>query len=483
MFCRFCGTELPDDAVFCSKCGKQIIEAKDSAMDDDVRGEECLEEMIPPEAESLPLLESPAETEKPEPSKKKKLTRGKVLSELFSVIFWVSVGFLALNYMEDQQIQELNTVIEESVQETLVPLKEIGISYSIIIPEYKLPKVTKRSWEEALQADDVASLYYGIASSFGVGEDVKKGKPVKYYLYQVPVEVYADFEGTGETLIGKVIVDVIAAFQGIQYHADVRIWTDTQLSSDLKTTIADIELAKEASCVSIHDVRFEQYRGKNIAVIAYTWTNITDSETSAAYNVDIHAYQNNIELASAYFANENSDLLLRDVKPGVSIELEEVFYLDDLQSDVLVEVTPWITNSGKVYISNTYPCNEAQISHNSTNDIMVSDFAGTYCYDASFDNPDGTWTNFYYELQIMQVIQGVNASLVWRGNHIFNDIYISESTAIEDNTIYFYAEAYQTDYEAGYHSLTYLPADQSPYGIDTIYVDGDTDMPYVKMAY
>lgn len=25
MFCKYCGTKLPDDAIFCSKCGKQLI--------------------------------------------------------------------------------------------------------------------------------------------------------------------------------------------------------------------------------------------------------------------------------------------------------------------------------------------------------------------------------------------------------------------------------------------------------------------------
>ncbi len=115
--------------------------------------------------------------------------------------------------------------------------------------------------------------------------------------------------------------------------------------------------------------------------------------------------------------------------------------------------------------------------------IALSDFVGDYSYDASFDNPDGTSANFCYSLQILQVLEGINASLEWRGNRIFNDIYIGDSTTIDGNTITFYVEDYQTDYEPGYHSLTYIPAAQSPYGSDTIYVDGDTEMPYLRDTY
>lgn len=173
------------------------------------------------------------------------------------------------------------------------------------------------------------SRYYGIGGAFGIAEDIKKGKPVKYYLYQLPVEVYANLNDSGtETLIGKVVIDVTAAFQGWQYFADVRIWTDTQLDSNLQAFITNAEAAREAACVTIDNVWFDEHNGKETIVIAYTWTNTTNSETCAIYNVAIHAYQNNIELENAYFANANNELLQRNVKPGISVELEEVFYLD-----------------------------------------------------------------------------------------------------------------------------------------------------------
>ena len=33
MFCKYCGKELPDNAKFCSKCGKQLIEVLSQTAD------------------------------------------------------------------------------------------------------------------------------------------------------------------------------------------------------------------------------------------------------------------------------------------------------------------------------------------------------------------------------------------------------------------------------------------------------------------
>lgn len=111
--------------------------------------------------------------------------------------------------------------------------------------------------------------------------------------------------------------------------------------------------------------------------------------------------------------------------------------------------------------------------------LTISDFIGDYTYDASFENPDGTWTDFLYSLSIEPGNDGVLISEVWRGIYSFCDDWASQND-LDGNTLYFVVKYGDN---AGTHSLTYIPAAQSPYGSDTIYVDGDTEMPYLRDTY
>lgn len=111
--------------------------------------------------------------------------------------------------------------------------------------------------------------------------------------------------------------------------------------------------------------------------------------------------------------------------------------------------------------------------------ITISNFIGDYSYDASFENPDGTWTDFCYSLSIEPENDGVLVSEMWRGMYIFCNDWASKND-LDGNTLYFVVKYGDN---AGTHSLTYIPAEQSPYGSDTIYIDDDTDMPFTKDGY
>lgn len=118
----------------------------------------------------------------------------------------------------------------------------------------------------------------------------------------------------------------------------------------------------EDTCVTISGARLDEYNGKEAIVVSYSWTNTTNSKTSAIYNVAIHAYQNDIELEKAHFTDADDELLSRNIKPGVTVDLEEAFYLDDPDADILVEATPWIALNGEVYISETFTRSSEQAS-------------------------------------------------------------------------------------------------------------------------
>lgn len=111
--------------------------------------------------------------------------------------------------------------------------------------------------------------------------------------------------------------------------------------------------------------------------------------------------------------------------------------------------------------------------------VTIYDFVGDYTYDASFTNPDGTEANFCYMLSIEPSNNGVTISEMWRGMYTFCDDWASQND-LEGDTLYFVVKYGDN---AGTHSLTYVPAAQSPYGADTIYIDGNTDMPFTRDPY
>jgi len=89
-------------------------------------------------------------------------------------------------------------------------------------------------------------------------------------------------------------------------------------------------------------------------VVRYKWTNLTGQVNSANWNVGVHAYQNGMELKESYFYDIENDKVTRDIKNGVTVELEQAFYLDDLSSDVEVTFGPAITFDDEVWFTEVY---------------------------------------------------------------------------------------------------------------------------------
>ena len=113
-----------------------------------------------------------------------------------------------------------------------------------------------------------------------------------------------------------------------------------------------------------------------------------------------------------------------------------------------------------------------------TSEIDISDFAGTYAYDGSFEADDRE-INFYYLLEIGEW-DGYCFSIneIWRGNTILQDEWARPKSLIVNTLIFDISSPDGAEYET--HYLTYIPAKDSPLGDDTIYIDGDETMPFVR---
>lgn len=107
--------------------------------------------------------------------------------------------------------------------------------------------------------------------------------------------------------------------------------------------------------VTIDSCEFStDYEGNKAAVVTYTFTNNSDDATSFTVAVLDKAFQNGVELESAYGTNWDSSNSLKDIKPGASIQVQAAFVLDDA-SDITIEVEDWLTwSSDKLIATATY---------------------------------------------------------------------------------------------------------------------------------
>ena len=81
------------------------------------------------------------------------------------------------------------------------------------------------------------------------------------------------------------------------------------------------------------------YNGKPIIVLTYTWTNNSNDTAMASLAVSVEAYQNGVSLDNAYFVGDvDSSSRTKNVRPGYSIEVQQAFKLSDAESDVEFEI-------------------------------------------------------------------------------------------------------------------------------------------------
>lgn len=109
--------------------------------------------------------------------------------------------------------------------------------------------------------------------------------------------------------------------------------------------------------VQIHDYTIaDDYAGDSAIIISYTFTNNSDENASASVNLICSAYQNGVELESAYLTDDSIHSAgdsLKDVQPGASMEITEAFKLTSDTAPVEFEVSEAFAFSddmlGKVY--------------------------------------------------------------------------------------------------------------------------------------
>ena len=95
----------------------------------------------------------------------------------------------------------------------------------------------------------------------------------------------------------------------------------------------------------------EDYSGKPIAIIKYSFTNNGDDPISFMVAFNDAVYQNGVALNECYIAddsaNYSSDNQTKEIKKGATLEIEAAYTLNDTTTDLEVEVEELFSFSDK----------------------------------------------------------------------------------------------------------------------------------------
>lgn len=86
----------------------------------------------------------------------------------------------------------------------------------------------------------------------------------------------------------------------------------------------------------------EEYGDKNLYVY-FKFTNNSDENATFDYTFDIKSFQNGIELDSNYVYDcEEEENGSKEIQPGTTITVAEVFELGDSTENVMLEIRPFV---------------------------------------------------------------------------------------------------------------------------------------------
>lgn len=131
----------------------------------------------------------------------------------------------------------------------------------------------------------------------------------------------------------------------------------TSDTSDTNNTIVAEKNSPEAGkigdyIVTIKESKIVENGEKNILVVTYSFTNNSDDSQAFTYAITDKLFQNGVELGTVYSSwgmedEYNFDNKSKEIKPGITLDVQCAYELNDLTTDVEVEITEWISFDDK----------------------------------------------------------------------------------------------------------------------------------------
>lgn len=100
--------------------------------------------------------------------------------------------------------------------------------------------------------------------------------------------------------------------------------------------------------VTIKESKIVENGEKNILIVTYSFTNNSEDSQAFTYAVEDTLFQNGVELGDVYTSwgiedEYNFDNKSKEIKPGITLDVQCAYELNDLTTDVEVEITEWIS--------------------------------------------------------------------------------------------------------------------------------------------
>lgn len=122
------------------------------------------------------------------------------------------------------------------------------------------------------------------------------------------------------------------------------------------TAAADAQQTEATYMVTIDEAAMgTDYQGEKAAVITYTFTNNSDKACNFMTTIGAKAFQDGVQLEGAIGVDGvDSQDLMKDIKPGKSITVQEAYVLADTKNPVEVEVTELFDFSDELIAQKTF---------------------------------------------------------------------------------------------------------------------------------
>lgn len=185
---------------------------------------------------------------------------------------------------------------------------------------------------------DEASVCTNCGNSFVAQPDVQQNQVVNI-ITEKPKK-----KKKKKLLIAIALIIVVLFFIGIGN-------SNSESNSD-DTTAGQISAA-EAGKISSFNVTIKDSRiaknseGEPVLIVTYSFTNNSNNAAAFLYSVSEKLYQNGVELSAEYFTygidDYNVDDASKEIKPGVTFDVQRAYVLNDTETDVDVEISDYLS--------------------------------------------------------------------------------------------------------------------------------------------